>query len=166
MNNRLKLSRLAGAPPPHPLNVDLKVSEMSAFGPPQGCASGSLWVNINKKSLKMSFFIKNEGLVKLRKKKYGHFSKWFLAEGRFPAASGFWRKFKNQMGLIKPLLVTMFLLITIVFWPKTTNKLQKNPKNHKNQWFPIPPKEDDGFPIPPKEDDGGWGGTLLYVFNH
>jgi len=22
------------------------------------------------------------------KKKYGHFSKWFLAEGRFPAASG------------------------------------------------------------------------------
>ena len=37
----------------------------------------------------MSFFITNEGLVKLRKK-YGHFSKWFLAEGRFPATSGFW----------------------------------------------------------------------------
>ena len=29
------LSRLAGAPPPHPLNVDLKVSEMSAFRPPR-----------------------------------------------------------------------------------------------------------------------------------
>ena len=31
---------------------------MSAFGPPRGCASGSLWVNIGKK----------KGLVKLRKK--------------------------------------------------------------------------------------------------
>ncbi len=38
-----------GALPPHPRTVDLKVSEMSAFGPPRGCASGSLWVNINKK---------------------------------------------------------------------------------------------------------------------
>ena len=39
----------------------------------------------------MSFFIKNEGLVKLRKIffLYGHFSKWFLAEGRFPAISDF-----------------------------------------------------------------------------
>ena len=49
MNNRLNLSRLAGAPPPHSLNVDLKVSEMSAFRPPQGCASGSLWDNIINK---------------------------------------------------------------------------------------------------------------------
>ena len=40
----------------------------------------------------MSFFIKNEGFGKLRKNMffYGKFSKWFLAEGRFPAASGFW----------------------------------------------------------------------------
>ncbi len=40
----------------------------------------------------MSLFIKNEGFGQAKKKlkKYGHFSKWFLAEGRFPAASGFW----------------------------------------------------------------------------
>jgi hypothetical protein len=31
-----------GALPPHPRTVDLKVSEMSAFGHPRGCASGSL----------------------------------------------------------------------------------------------------------------------------
>jgi hypothetical protein len=49
---------LVGALPPQPRTVDLKVSEMSAFGPPRGCASGSLWVNINKKSLKMSFSLK------------------------------------------------------------------------------------------------------------
>jgi hypothetical protein len=32
------------------------------------------------------------GFLKLRKNNffYGHFSKWFLAEGRFPAASGVW----------------------------------------------------------------------------
>ena len=40
---------VVGALPPHPRTVDLKVSEMSAFGPPRGCASGSLWVKINKK---------------------------------------------------------------------------------------------------------------------
>ena len=40
------LGWLVGALPPHPRTVDLKVSEMSAFGPPRGCASGSLWVNI------------------------------------------------------------------------------------------------------------------------
>ena len=38
---------LVGPLPPHPRTVDLKVSEMSAFGPPRGCASGSLRVNIN-----------------------------------------------------------------------------------------------------------------------
>ena len=29
------LSKLVGVPPPHPRNVDLKVSEMSAFRPPR-----------------------------------------------------------------------------------------------------------------------------------
>ena len=38
---------VVGALPPHPRTVDLKVSEMSAFRPPQGCASGSLGNNIN-----------------------------------------------------------------------------------------------------------------------
>ena len=42
------LGWVVGALPPHPRTVDLKVSKMSAFGPPQGCASGSLWGNINK----------------------------------------------------------------------------------------------------------------------
>ena len=40
------LTRLAGALPPHSRTVDLKVSEMSAFGPPRCCASGSLGNNI------------------------------------------------------------------------------------------------------------------------
>ena len=44
----------------------------------------------------MSFLIKNEGLVKLRKKMYGNFSKWFLAEGRFPAISDFWGSGKSE----------------------------------------------------------------------
>ena len=58
---------VVGALPPAPQNVDLKVSEMSAIGPPRGCASGSLWVNIGKKGFKNVFFIKNEGFIKLRK---------------------------------------------------------------------------------------------------
>ncbi len=41
---RINKCWLVGALPPHPRTVDLKVSEKSAFGPPRGCASGSLWV--------------------------------------------------------------------------------------------------------------------------
>ena len=76
-----------GALPPHPRTVDLKVSEMSAFGPPRGCASGSLWVNISKKE---SFFIKNEGFVKLRKKNMVIFQNGFSpkAASRQPRVFG------------------------------------------------------------------------------
>ena len=45
----------------------------------------------------MTLFIKNEGFDYLRKKIffYGHFSKCILAEGRFPATSGFWESGKS-----------------------------------------------------------------------
>ena len=43
----MKKRMVGGGSDPTPPNFDLKVSEMSALGPPRGCASGSLWVNIN-----------------------------------------------------------------------------------------------------------------------
>ena len=81
---------VVGALPPHPRTVDLKVSEMSAFGHPRGCASGSLWVNISKKSFFWNHFHQKWRFGQA-KKKYGLFPKCFFAEGRFPATPSFWR---------------------------------------------------------------------------
>ena len=50
---------VVGALPPHPRNVNLKVSEMSAFGPPRGCASGSLWGNIFYTTIYRNIFVQN-----------------------------------------------------------------------------------------------------------
>ena len=71
-------------------------------------------------------FIRSAGFVKLRKHIfYGHFSKWFLAEGRFPTASGFWEVQKPN-GINKTIVSNHVFVNNHGFFAKNHQKTAKN----------------------------------------